>query len=86
MGRNTGHGSLSIWTHNLQDQEWFDDYKDPFSSYEGPAFRAHAGVTGHQIYVQADARGYHIVGGECPTVGYVGGVSILSTYSKRFQF
>jgi hypothetical protein len=85
MGRSTGYGSLSIWTHNLQDQEWFDTYKDPFSDYQGPAFRAHAGVTGHQLFVQADARGDHIVGGVCPTVGYVGGVRASVHLSPRAQ-
>jgi FAD/FMN-containing dehydrogenase len=86
MGRSTGRASLSLWTHYQQRQEWFDNYSDPWSNYNGPAVKAHAGVLGTQLYEQADARGYHIVGGECPTVGFVGGYvqggghSVLSSY------
>jgi hypothetical protein len=70
MGRSTGAGALSVWTHHLTDihyTEWSD------STYSGPAFKIGAGVVGYQILEAATAKGLVVVTGECPTVGLAGG-------------
>jgi hypothetical protein len=70
MGRSTGAGALSVWTHHLTAidyTEWSDSY------YQGPAFKIGAGVLGYQILEAATAKGLVVVTGECPTVGLAGG-------------
>ncbi|KAJ5972923.1 uncharacterized protein N7479_002841 [Penicillium vulpinum] len=70
LGRSTGAGALSVWTHHLNDVE----YKDWSSStYQGPAFKVAAGVVGYQVLEAASAKGLVVVTGECPTVGLAGG-------------
>lgn len=69
-GKSTGAGALSIWTHYLKDtkvQNWSDAY------YTGPALKMGAGVQGFDAMSAAAAKGYVVVGGECPTVGVAGG-------------
>ncbi|KAE8154071.1 hypothetical protein BDV25DRAFT_167781 [Aspergillus avenaceus] len=70
MGRSTGAGALSVWTHHLSDIE-YKDWSD--SNYEGPAFKIGAGTMGYQILDAASAKGLAVVTGECPTVGLAGG-------------
>ncbi len=70
VGRSTGAGGLSIWTHHIKGTEYVD-YHDPH--YDGPAFKLGAGVQGFEAYAAADKKGLVIVGGECDTVGPVGG-------------
>ncbi|KAE8381725.1 hypothetical protein BDV26DRAFT_254962 [Aspergillus bertholletiae] len=70
MGRSTGAGALSVWTHHLNDIE-YQDWSD--SHYKGPAFKVAAGVMGYQILNAAHAKGLAVVTGECPTVGLAGG-------------
>ncbi|KAJ5174331.1 uncharacterized protein N7482_000208 [Penicillium canariense] len=70
LGRSTGAGALSVWTHNLNDIEYLD-WSD--STYQGPAFKVAAGVMGYQILEAATAKGLVVVTGECPTVGLAGG-------------
>jgi len=70
LGRSTGAGALSVWTHYLKDiefQEWSDDY------YRGSAVKVGAGIEGYEILEAASAQGLVVVGGECPTVGIAGG-------------
>ena len=70
LGRSTGAGALSVWTHHMTDIE----YKNWSSEiYEGPAFKVGAGVVGYQILDAAHAKGLVVVTGECPTVGLAGG-------------
>jgi FAD/FMN-containing dehydrogenase len=64
MGKSTGANALSIWTHFLQETQWIEDFDSP--TYRGVAVKAEAGVTAEILYEQADARGYAVVGGECP--------------------
>ncbi|KAJ5195451.1 uncharacterized protein N7498_008889 [Penicillium cinerascens] len=82
LGRSTGAGALSVWTHHMTDIE----YKNWSSEiYKGPAFKVGAGVVGYQILDVAHAKGLVVVTGECPTVGLAGaytqggGHSALST-------
>ena len=64
LGKSLGYGSLSIWTHNLQQMNWIDKYVGP-GGYTGKAARLGAGVTTKDIYQAASARSQVIVGGEC---------------------
>ncbi|KAJ5658879.1 hypothetical protein N7507_005330 [Penicillium longicatenatum] len=70
LGRSTGAGALSVWTHHLNNIE-LQDWSD--STYQGPAFKVGAGVLGYQILEAATAKGLVVVTGECPTVGLAGG-------------
>jgi len=70
LGRSTGSGALSVWTHHLNDIE-YKDWSD--SAYQGKAFKVGAGVMGYQILEAARSKGHVIVTGECPTVGLAGG-------------
>lgn len=70
LGRSTGAGALSVWTHKLDDiifMNWDDEY------YKGTAVKLGAGVQGYQILEAGLAKGEVVVGGECPTVGLSGG-------------
>lgn len=71
MGKSTGANALAIWTHFLRETQWIEDFRS--SSYQGVAVKAQAGVSADLLYEQADARGYAVVGGECPSVGMAGG-------------
>ncbi|KAJ5788017.1 FAD-binding domain-containing protein [Penicillium paradoxum] len=73
LGRSTGKGGLSLWTHNLKSTEFIARYES--SHYNGPAMKLGAGVQGFEAYAAADAVGHRIVGGACPTVGIAGGYS-----------
>ncbi|KGO50044.1 FAD linked oxidase, N-terminal [Penicillium expansum] len=70
LGRSTGAGALSVWTHHLSDIE-YKDWSSP--TYQGPAFKVGAGVVGYQILEAGSAKGLVVVTGECPTVGLAGG-------------
>lgn len=63
LGKNTGAGALSIWTHHLKGIKLIEEYKA--ASYEGPAMRLGAGVEVRELYEAADKAGYTAVGGEC---------------------
>ena len=64
MGKSTGTGALSVWTHNLQDMEWVPDYVS--SGYNGPAVKAPAGAIGTDLAAFLSPKGYAVVSGECP--------------------
>lgn len=70
MGRSTGAGALSVWTHNLNEVE-YQDWSD--ATYSGPAYRLGSGVMGYQVLDALQGTGHVLVGGECPTVGLAGG-------------
>jgi hypothetical protein len=70
LGRSTGAGALSVWTHYLKDIK-FQNFSDAY--YSGPAVKIGAGVVGYEILEAASAKGLVVVGGECPTVGIAGG-------------
>ncbi|KAH8887140.1 isoamyl alcohol oxidase [Thozetella sp. PMI_491] len=70
IGRSTGTGGLSVWTHYLKDTEvleWSDKH------YKGPALKLGAGIQGFEAIAAAGEKGLVVVGGYCPTVGLVGG-------------
>lgn len=65
LGKNTGMGALSIWTHHLRDIEVLHDYESAGGRYKGPAFKLGAGVMVYELYEAAEREGYTAVGGEC---------------------
>ncbi|KAL0564207.1 hypothetical protein V5O48_017845, partial [Marasmius crinis-equi] len=71
MGRSTGAGAVSVWTHNLRNITWIPTYQS--SEYTGPALKAFAGVRSTDVVQAAQAHGHVAVGGQCSTVGFAGG-------------
>jgi hypothetical protein len=70
--RNSGHdfadkgigaGALSLWTHNLDDLEFYNSYTH--GDYTGPAWKLGAGVDTETVYESAEANNVTAVGGEC---------------------
>lgn len=72
LGRSTGAGALSVWTHYLKSTEVID-WKD--KHYQGKALKVGAGVQGFEALGAAHAEHLVVVSGECPSVGLVGGYS-----------
>lgn len=72
MGKSTGAGALALWTHHLKDIEVFN-YSS--QAYTGPAMTVGAGVQSNEALAAANAEGYVVVHGDCPTVGIAGGYS-----------
>ncbi|KAJ5162211.1 hypothetical protein N7492_007603 [Penicillium capsulatum] len=70
-GKSTGAGALGIWTHNLKDIEYYENYHGP--GYHGPALKMGAGVQAFEVYEKAKELGFSVVGGEGKTVGVAGG-------------
>jgi hypothetical protein len=62
-GKSTGYGAFSIWTHNLKDIQYFDNYVDD-SGYKGPAIKAGAGVQAFELYKFANEKKVVAVAGE----------------------
>ncbi|KAG7094814.1 hypothetical protein E1B28_005627 [Marasmius oreades] len=71
LGRSTGTGAISIWTHHLQDITWMPSFKA--YSYTGPAFKVQAGVLTINLAREASRRGAVVIDSVCPTVGFAGG-------------
>lgn len=69
--KSTGHGALSIWTHNLKTVKFYKSYTE--GDYHGPAFKLGAGVQAYEVYEAAKNYGVTVVGGEGQTVGVMGG-------------
>nr|POE87418.1 fad-linked oxidoreductase zeb1 [Quercus suber] len=69
-GKSSGAGGLAIWTHYMKSQELVD-YKS--TAYTGKAVKMGAGVEVVESYQFAHDHGLVSVGGDCPTVGVVGG-------------
>lgn len=70
LGRSTGAGALSVWTHYLKQTKvvnWNDCY------YTGKALKVGAGVQGFEALEAAHAANLVVVTGECPSVGLAGG-------------
>jgi hypothetical protein len=82
-GRSTGKGALSLWTHNLKDIKFVDNYDS--DDYQGPAFKLGAGVQMFEVYQAAEEHGVSVVGGICPTVGIAGGYVTGGGHSPLMQ-
>ncbi|KAF7586811.1 hypothetical protein BBP40_008266 [Aspergillus hancockii] len=70
-GKSTGAGALALWTHNLKDIKYYEDYQG--HGYRGPAVKMGAGVQATEIYSMAKELGFTAVGGEGKSVGVAGG-------------
>ncbi|RYN57181.1 hypothetical protein AA0114_g2386 [Alternaria tenuissima] len=70
-GKSGGAGSLSVWTHGLKDIAFIENYES--DDYSGPAIKAGSGAQGFELYAAARDFGGTVMGGECPTVGAMGG-------------
>ncbi|KAF3479904.1 FAD binding domain-containing protein [Arthroderma uncinatum] len=76
LGRSSGKGAFSIWTHNLKGKKWHKSFKpkDAPSSVHGiPAVTLQAGEQLLDVYKAAAAEGVTFVGGSAQTVGAAGG-------------
>ncbi|CAG5182752.1 uncharacterized protein ALTATR162_LOCUS10317 [Alternaria atra] len=71
IGKSSGAGALSLWTHNLKDIQFIKNYKS--AEYNGPAFKAGAGVQGFEILEAARDHDVTVLAGICETVGWSGG-------------
>ncbi|EFQ27999.1 FAD binding domain-containing protein [Colletotrichum graminicola] len=69
--KSTGAGSLSIWTHKLNNIQYLESYQQ--DSYSGPALKLGSGVRAFEVYEAANKYGVTAVGGEGQTVGIIGG-------------
>ena len=63
LGKSSGAGALSVWTHNLKDIEYIPEYDGP--GYQGPALKVGAGVTVKEVYEAADKHDGIVLGGIC---------------------
>lgn len=63
LGKSSGAGALSIWTHNLKNLEYFPGLEIP--GYSGPAMKVGAGVTVREVYAEADRDDISALGGIC---------------------
>ncbi|KAI1766950.1 FAD-binding domain-containing protein [Hypoxylon sp. FL1150] len=77
--KSTGAGALSLWTHNIKDIAFYEDYEE--GSYRGPAFKMGAGVQVFEAYEAAHKQNLVIVGAEGRTVGLTGGYILGGGYS-----
>jgi FAD/FMN-containing dehydrogenase len=73
LGKSGGKDALSIWTHNMKDIEYIEEYVDEKLNWTGPAFKSGVGVQAFEIYKAAAEKGRIVVGGEGETVGVMGG-------------
>ncbi|KAJ5667199.1 hypothetical protein N7507_003063 [Penicillium longicatenatum] len=71
LGKSTGAGGLSIWTHHMKEITVKFNYYS--SHYTGPAVTIGAGVLGEEVYAALHKHSLVMVGGECATVGPAGG-------------
>ncbi|KAI2768099.1 CAZyme family AA7 [Penicillium roqueforti] len=73
-GRSSSPNALQIHTHRLQDIKFHDNVQlHGFEKSFGPAVSVGAGVMMGDLYARSAQNGYIVVGGDCPTVGVVGG-------------
>lgn len=70
LGRSTGAGSLSVWTHYLKGIEYLD-WND--ANFTGTAAKMGAGIQGFEALEAGLENSVVTLGGECPTVGVAGG-------------
>jgi hypothetical protein len=69
-GKSTGAGAVAIWTHHMTDMKVHDYSSD---TYKGKAITLGAGVMVQDLNKFAEKHGVIAVGGNCGTVGVVGG-------------
>ena len=73
LGKSTGKGGLSLWMWNLKTSNIMESYRNDDSTWNGPAVKLGAGMTGYDAIELVGPAGYTLVSGDCPTVGITGG-------------
>ncbi|KAF3018446.1 hypothetical protein E8E14_006015 [Neopestalotiopsis sp. 37M] len=73
IGKSTGAGALSIWTHFLRDIQYLGNGFVDVAGRSGSAFKVGAGVTVGELYQAANDTGLQVTGGIARTVGVAGG-------------
>ncbi|QDS76158.1 hypothetical protein FKW77_007483 [Venturia effusa] len=74
LGRSTGYGALSVWTHHMKNITYHESFtveKCPISSVHKAATMG-AGVQVGEVYEALEKHGMTMVGGADPTVGMMG--------------
>lgn len=71
VGRASGLGSLSIWTHYLKDFQYLPEYQ--VGEYKGKAGRVGAGIESWEMFSQMDKYNVTFVVAGGYTVGAYGG-------------
>lgn len=77
IGKSSGAGALSLWTHNLKDIQFIENYKS--AEYSGPAFKAGAGVQGFEILEAARDHDVTVLAGICEVSN-----SVVPTTKARY--
>ncbi|EED18812.1 conserved hypothetical protein [Talaromyces stipitatus ATCC 10500] len=72
IGKGSGKGALSIWTHWLKDKAYYPSFTAA-NGYQGPAIKFGAGIQVFEAYEFAKGFGVTVIGGEAITVGLAGG-------------
>lgn len=72
IGKASGKGALSVWTHWLKDKAYYPNFSAA-NGYRGPAIKFGAGIQVFEVYEFAKELGVTVVGGESVTVGLAGG-------------
>lgn len=62
IGKSTGWGALSVWTHHLKNITFIPSYGA--DGYSGPAFKSGSGVQASELYAAAKEHNVTVVGGE----------------------
>ncbi|KAF3063823.1 4-dimethylallyltryptophan N-methyltransferase [Daldinia childiae] len=88
VGRSSGPSSFQIHTNKLKNLEFHEDFlvQGATESSGGPAVTIGAGVMQWEVYEKAAAKRLSLVGGECPTVGAVGGFLQGGGVSSFFSY
>lgn len=64
LGKSSGAGSLSIWTHNLKNIAFLSNFMTV--GYSASAFKVGGGVTAIELYRAAEGRNITILGSIAP--------------------
>lgn len=70
-GKSMGYSGLSVWTHNLKEHIFYEDYEQ--DGYAGPALKLGSGMQATEVYAACRDNGVTCVGGE-------GRVSVYHAY------
>ncbi|KAI9840689.1 MAG: hypothetical protein M1837_001365 [Sclerophora amabilis] len=76
LGRSSGKGAFSIWTHNMKGKYWHKSFiaqGAPYGTHGTPAVTLQAGEQWLDVYQAAAQQDVIVVGGAARTVGSAGG-------------
>jgi hypothetical protein len=63
IGKSSGAGALNIWTHNLKQIRFIPEWEG--EGWNGPVFKAGAGVQGFEILEKARDNNVSVLAGIC---------------------